>query len=129
MKKIKTILFITIITLLGTSCSKDPANSAGSSSHKVIFKAVASTGSKIDVAVFVINGVATSASGLSGTSWQSAEVAASTGNQISCAVNGIGANASSTLAMQIWIDGALAKELNPASTGTVLVGNISMLVP
>ena len=97
-----------------SSCSDDdddnPANGAGET-HKVVFKAIASSGSNIDVAVYGIDGNPTTASSLSGTTWSSPEVTAEKGAYTAnVAVNAIGTGASSTLKVQIWVDGELKKE-------------------
>ena len=96
------------------SCSNDDddnnVNGAGKS-HKVVFKAIASSGSNIDVAVYGIDGNPTTASSLSGTTWSSPEVTSGPGAyNANVAVNAIGSNASSTLKVQIWVDGELKKE-------------------
>jgi len=96
------------------SCSKDDddnnVNGAGKS-HKVVFKAIASSGSNIDVAAYGIDGNPTTATSLSGTTWSSPEVTSEPGAySANVAVNAIGPDASATLKVQIWIDGELKKE-------------------
>ncbi|MDR6370484.1 hypothetical protein J2795_002196 [Chryseobacterium bernardetii] len=95
------------------SCSKDNddnENGAGKS-HKVVFKAIASSGSNIDVAVYGIDGNPTTASSLSGSTWSSPEVTSEPGAySANVAVNAVGPNASATLKVQIWVDGELKKE-------------------
>lgn len=96
------------------SCSKDSdddnVNGAGKS-HKVVFKAIASSGSNIDVAVYGIDGNPTTASSLSGSTWSSPEVTSEPGAySANVAVNAIGPDASATLKVQIWVDGELKKE-------------------
>lgn len=95
------------------SCSKDNddnVNGAGKS-HKLVFKAIASSGSNIDVAVYGIDGNPTTATSLSGTTWSSPEVTSEPGAySANVAVNAVGPNASATLKVQIWIDGELKKE-------------------
>ena len=123
MKKMKmsqllkgTFIAVMAAMLIGlvASCSKDDddnhVNGAGKS-HKVVFKAIASSGSNIDVAVYGIDGNPTTASSLSGTTWSSPEITSESGAyNANVAVNAIGANASSTLKVQIWVDGELKKE-------------------
>lgn len=95
------------------SCSKDNddnVNGAGKS-HKVVFKAIASSGSNIDVVVYGIDGNPTTASSLSGSTWSSPEVTSEPGAySANVAVNAIGPDASATLKVQIWVDGELKKE-------------------
>ncbi|MGU3373719.1 hypothetical protein [Chryseobacterium sp. M5A1_1a] len=110
-----------------TSCSKDDddnnVNGAGKS-HKVIFKAIASSGSNIDVAAYGIDGNPTTATSLSGTTWTSPEVTSEAGAyNANVAVNAIGTDASSTLKVQIWVDGELKKE--GASSGQYLSASAS----
>ncbi|UKB85147.1 hypothetical protein LF887_05860 [Chryseobacterium sp. MEBOG06] len=124
MKKMKmsqllrgTFIAVMAAMLIGlvASCSKDDdddnhVNGAGKS-HKVVFKAIASSGSNIDVAVYGVDGNPTTASSLSGTTWSSPEITSEPGAyNANVAVNAIGANASSTLKVQIWVDGELKKE-------------------
>ncbi|MEJ5051904.1 hypothetical protein WH221_18915 [Chryseobacterium culicis] len=111
-------VFVAVIAalLIGftASCSKDNddnnVNGAGKS-HKVVFKAIASSGSNIDVAVYGIDGNPTTASSLSGSTWSSPEVTSEPGAYTAnAAVNAIGPDASATLKVQIWVDGELKKE-------------------
>ena len=111
-----TFLMLAAALIFGfvSSCSDDdadnPVNGAGET-HKVVFKAIASSGSNIDVAVYGIDGNPTTASSLSGTTWSSPEVTAEKGAYTAnVAVNAIGTGASSTLKVQIWVDGELKKE-------------------
>ncbi|KMQ69464.1 hypothetical protein ACM39_04085 [Chryseobacterium sp. FH2] len=118
--------FVVLLTamLIGfvSSCSNDDDddNTPGAGkAHKVVFKAEASAGSNISVAVYGIDGDATSASSLSGTTWTSPEVTSESGAySANVAVSATGANASSTLKVQIWVDGELKKE--GTSSGQVL---------
>ncbi|WP_288376463.1 hypothetical protein [uncultured Chryseobacterium sp.] len=96
------------------SCSKDNddnnVNGAGKS-HKVVFKAIASSGSNIDVAVYGIDGNPTTASSLSGSTWSSPEITSEPGAySANVAVSAVGPGASATLKVQIWVDGELKKE-------------------
>ncbi|WP_426480508.1 hypothetical protein [Chryseobacterium sp. R2ACT005] len=110
--------FVAVIAvmLIGftASCSNDDddnnVNGAGKS-HKVVFKAITSSGSNIDVAVYGIDGNPTTASSLSGSTWSSPEVTSESGAySANVAVNAIGADGSATLKVQIWVDGELKKE-------------------
>jgi hypothetical protein len=88
------------------SCTKDKATT-----HKVQFKAEASAGSNISVAVYGIDGNTTTATSLTGTTWTSPEITAPAGSMsANAAVNADGANASSTLKVQIYVDGKMVKE-------------------
>ncbi len=123
MKKMKmnqllrgTFVAVIAALLIGftASCSKDNddnnVNGAGKS-HKVVFKAIASSGSNIDVAVYGIDGNPTTASSLSGSTWSSPEITSEPGAYTAnAAVNAIGTDASATLKVQIWVDGELKKE-------------------
>lgn len=107
------VLLTTMLIGFATSCSNDDDddNSPAKSSHKVVFKAIASSGSNIEVAVYGIDGNPTTASSLGGTTWTSPEVTSEAGAyNANVAVNAIGADASSTLKVQIWVDGELKKE-------------------
>lgn len=96
-----------------TSCSNDDDDDipGTNKTHKVVFKAEASAGSSIDIAVYGIDGNPTTATSLSGTTWSSPEITSEAGAMsANVAVNAFGANASSTLKVQIWVDGELKKE-------------------
>jgi hypothetical protein len=111
-----TFYVFAMAMLLGitSSCSKDDDdnNVVGSSgTHKVVFKAEASSGSNISVAVYGYDANATTATSLSGTSWSSPEITVPAGAlTLNVAANATGANASSTLKVQIFVDGVLKKE-------------------
>ncbi|WP_431341374.1 hypothetical protein [Chryseobacterium sp. JK1] len=97
------------------SCSKDDDDdnhvNGASKSHKVVFKAIASSGSNISVAAYGIDGEVTTATSLSGTTWTSPEITSAPGAyNANAAVNATGPNASSTLKVQVWVDGELKKE-------------------
>ena len=121
MRKIKlnkvlkgTFLLLATTVLLGfvTSCSSDDdEQSNAATSHKIVFKAEASSGSDIDIAVYGIDGNTTTATSLAGTTWTSTEITAPAGSfSANVAVNAVGANANSTLKVQIYVDGQLKKE-------------------
>lgn len=117
-----TLVVLVTAVLLGfsTSCSKDddddtPAGKA----HKVVFKATASAGSNIDVAVYGYDSTITTASSLSGTTWTSPEITSPAGAyNVNVGVNATGASSSSTLKVQIYVDGELKKE--GTSSGQIL---------
>ncbi|WP_223558592.1 hypothetical protein [Chryseobacterium lathyri] len=120
------VLLTTMLIGFATSCSSDDDDDNGpaKSSHKVVFKAIASSGSDIEVAVYGIDGNPTTASSLSGTTWTSPEVTSEAGAyNANVAVSAIGADASSTLKVQIWVDGELKKE--GASSGQYLSASAS----
>lgn len=121
------MMLATMLIGFVSSCSSDdddnPANGAGKS-HKVVFKAIASSGSNIDIAVYGIDGNPTTATSLSGTTWSSPEVTSEAGAYgANVAVSALGADASSTLKVQIWVDGELKKE--GTSSGQILSASAS----
>lgn len=110
-----TFLLLATSVLLGfvTSCSSDDDDdqSNAATSHKVVFKAEASSGSDINIAVYGIDGNTTTATSLTGITWTSTEITAPAGSfSANVAVNAVGANANSTLKVQIYVDGQLKKE-------------------
>lgn len=109
-----TFLLLATTVLLGfaTSCSSDDDDQPNpATSHKIVFKAQASSGSDINIAVYGIDGNATTATSLTGTTWASPEITAPAGTStVNVGVNAVGANASSTLKVQIYVDGELKKE-------------------
>ncbi|UWX58819.1 hypothetical protein N0B40_10195 [Chryseobacterium oranimense] len=127
LKGMFVVLLTTMFIGFATSCSNDDDddnNGPAKKSHKIVFKAIASSGSNIEVAVYGIDGNPTTASSLSGTTWTSPEVTSEAGAyNANVAVNAIGADASSTLKVQIWVDGELKKE--GASSGQYLSASAS----
>lgn len=102
-----------------TSCSKKDSSPSGKS-HKVIFKAIASEGSNIQQAAYGVDVDLTTVSSLQGTTWTSPEITSPAGAvNANVNVEGYGASASSTLKVQIYVDGVLKKEAS--SSGEVLV--------
>jgi hypothetical protein len=117
----KTIASLAIVAglLFAVSCSKKDHSKPAAASHKVVFKAVASDGCNITQAVYGIDQNVTTKSSLSGTTWQSEEITAPAGSiNANVVVGGEGKDASSTLKVQIYVDGELVKE--GTSTGEVL---------
>jgi hypothetical protein len=107
-----------------TGCSKDDDAKPSSTSHKVIFKAIASTGCNISVAAYGYDNTPTSATGLSGTTWTSPEITVPAGTVVATAsVSAEGVNASSSLKVQIFVDGELKKE--GSATGEYLSASVS----
>lgn len=125
--KIKTFVlsFFAMILVTGLmSCKKDDAETPSKSSHKVVFKLVASAGSNISTVVYGYNGQVTTATSLSGTTWTSPEITAPAGTiSLNIAAGATGANANSTLKAQIFVDGEMKAEGN--SSGTVLSASAS----
>lgn len=129
--KLKNLLkgsFLMLITafIFGfiTSCKNDDDVSETENTHKVIFKAEASSGTNINTAVYGIDGNPITVNGLSGTTWMSPEITTETQVYNSnVVVNATGANSSSTLKVQIWVDGELKKE--STVTGQVLSASTS----
>lgn len=107
------VLLAAVLIVFVASCSKDDDDNVNGAkkSHKVVFKAIASSGTNINGAVYGIDSNATTATSLSGTTWSSPEVTSEAGAyNANVVVNAIGTDASSTLKVQIWIDGELKKE-------------------
>jgi len=121
--KILTLSLVLGLTLL-FSCSKDK-DKEPSGSHKVVFKAVGSTGVAISTAVYTNgSGKTESFTSLTGETWTSTEYTI----PASALVVGFGAqatgpNANSTLVTEIWVDGV--KKADGKSTGTILSSSAS----
>lgn len=129
--KLKTLLRTSYLMLITafifafvTSCKNDDDEVSETVNHKIIFKAEASSGTNINAAVYGIDGNPITITGLSGTTWTSAEI--TTENKVynsNVTVNATGANSSSTLKVQIWVDGELKSE--SISSGEVLTASTS----
>ncbi|RQO31648.1 hypothetical protein DBR32_06765 [Taibaiella sp. KBW10] len=115
MNKLKIALFVSVAActaIFFASCKKK------GSAHKVVFKAEASSGGSVDVAVYGYDANTTTASSLTGTTWSSPELNVPAGTvNANVVVNGQG-NSTSTLKVQIYVDGVLKKE--GTSSGQVL---------
>lgn len=110
------LLFFAVISIL--SCSSDD-DSAANVSNKVIFKAEASSGSSINMVVYGYDATLETVSGINNQSWTSPEITIpASANVASIIANAMGANASSTLKVQVYVNGVLKKE--GTSTGTAL---------
>lgn len=111
------LFFATIFT----GCSKD--NSPAKTGHRIKYKVTASAGSTVNTVVYIAgNGQSTTLSGLSVPTWESAEfdLPASTGS-VSLVATGTAANATSTLKVEIYVDGVSKREstaTGPVSFGT-----------
>ena len=115
------------ITLLLASCSKKGDSNVtppSKASHKVYFKATVSAGSSINNAAYGYDATQTSATSLSGTTWTSPELTAPGGTvEAVCSVGATGANASSTLTVQIFVDGTMVKQ--GTASGQILGANVT----
>ncbi|MBD3906540.1 hypothetical protein NAL32_18065 [Chryseobacterium sp. Ch-15] len=134
MKKIKLNqvfkgLFVAVITVMVLSfvesCRKDNDDSSEDvKTQKVVFKAEGSSGVNISKAVYGIDGNPITVTGLSGMTWTSPELTAEgVVYNTNVVVNATGADAASTLKVQIWVDGQLKKE--SVSSGTTLSASTS----
>ncbi len=116
-------LALAFAAIFVSSCSSDNTNTPGPSpatSHKVLFKAQVSAGSNIEQAVYGYDSDLTTATSLSGTTWQSPELTAPAGTvNAGITIDGVGADANATIKVQIYIDGVLKKE--GTGSGSALV--------
>ncbi|RNL49595.1 hypothetical protein [Pedobacter jejuensis] len=120
MKKIKTLLSLSLILTLFFACKKDNDTPSGGA-HKVIYKAVGSAGTNINIAVTAtgVSGGTETFTSLTGSTWTSPEYTFPANAVVAtAAVSGTGPSATSTLKVQIFVDGVMKAEGN--STGTIL---------
>lgn len=116
--KLATLILLIFATLFFFSCSKDD-DSPINTSNKVIFKAETSSGSLINMIVYGYDTTLTTISNVNSQSWTSPEITVpSNANVASIMVNAMGASASSSLKVQVYVNGTLEKE--GTSTGTAL---------
>lgn len=118
-------LAVVLLTCIFVGCSKDNDDNNDTGQRKVVFKAEASAGSTITTAVYGAQGDGqTTATGLSGTTWTSPEITVpANALSVAVAVGGTGVDVSSTLKVQIFVNGELKKE--GTSSGTVLSASAS----
>lgn len=116
----KLFLPVMLFTVVFSACSKDKDKPSGGN-HKVVFKAMGSAGTNITTAIYVDGGGENvSETNLSGSTWESGELTFSSSVQaINFGVQATGPNASSTMKVQIIVDGVVKKE--SSATGTILV--------
>lgn len=117
MKKLLSIAVVLCMVFL-FSCKKEESNGGP---HKVVYKAIGSPGTQISVAVVATDGIggAETFTSLTGDTWTSKEyVFENSMGMAAAAVNGTGPSATSTLKVEIWIDGEKKAEGN--STGEIL---------
>lgn len=107
------IVFITLVAINLIGCSKGEKPS--SKPHKIIFKAEVSAGSSLNQATYGYDATLTTVSSLGGTTWTSPEVTVPADATVATiSTNAMGTNTSSTLKVQVFVDGVLKKE----STGS-----------
>ncbi len=120
--KINPFVLSIFIVLLFVGCSDDDNGGSGSptpSTFEIVFKAEASAGSTLNTCTFGYDSTLTSASSIGGTTWSSTTITAPSNATIATvSMNAIGNNSSSTLKVQIYVNGILKKEA--FSTGTAL---------
>lgn len=120
-----TLCTIILLSSLWLSCSKDKDNTPSKKAHEVQFKVVTSEGSNIQLAVYAIDDDITSESSIPGTEWASDLIIAPAGTKnVSLNAQGIGADASSTMKVQIFVDGELKKE--GKAKGEILVNSATL---
>lgn len=125
---VKGFLSLIVLSLFATFISCDNGHDESvptpAVKYKVVFKAEASAGSNITSATYSFDGDPDiSITGLSGTTWTSSETA----DYLSTAkvkVNATGASATSTLKVQILVDGVVKKEV--ISTGQALTATATI---
>jgi ABC-type oligopeptide transport system substrate-binding subunit len=103
-------LFMTATLLV--SCSKSSDNKpSGSTSHKIIYKATATNGAVIDgVSYTDAQGDQTSLNGLNATTYTSPEITVPASQEsVIFAAEGEGTGASSTITVNIYVDGVIKK--------------------
>ncbi len=119
MKILKKILFpVLMVATLFTACKKDD-DKPSRSSHKVVFKAIGSSGVTLSHGLYGWDQSVTTLSNLTGNTWTSPEVTSpAEAINLNVLINGAGATSAATLKVQIFVDGELKSE--GTSAGTVL---------
>lgn len=119
-KKITSLFVLTMIPFAFTACSKDDGGSDSApiaGTHKLILKAEASSGFTISHLLYEYDNSLTTVSGVDRAAWTSPEIALPANASVAnFTVNGVGADATSRLKAQVFVDDVLKKE----ETGTIL---------
>nr|WP_068889181.1 hypothetical protein [Pedobacter panaciterrae] len=117
--------FLSLALVLGLtlliSCSKDKdKDNTPSGSHKVVFKAIGSTGVVINTALYVDgSGKTEQFTSLSGQTWTSTEYTIPASSiAVNFGAQALGPDANSTLTVEIWVDGT--KKADGKGTGKIL---------
>lgn len=121
MKSLKSLLLPVLALSIGMAAcgGKDDDPAPGRSAKKVQFKATGSTGVKIMNAVYGFDQSITTASDINAQTWQSAVIdVPGSALGATCVIGAVGPNASSTLKVEMYIDGQLKK--TGTSSGTAL---------
>lgn len=117
-------MMMAIFCLAGCS---DDGDSNSPTTHQVYFQAEASAGSSINQVVYGFDTSLTTATSLGGMTWKSAEITVpATATVLSINMNAIGVNASSTLKVQIYVDGVLKKEATGSGTALIAQAQYSL---
>ncbi|SHG09089.1 hypothetical protein [Pedobacter caeni] len=123
--KILSLSLILSLTLL-FACKKDKDDAPSNGTHKVVFKAIGSAGTKVSTAVYTDgSGKTETFTSLDTQNWTSSEYTIpSSARSVHFGANGIGVDASSTLVVEIWVDGV--KAADGKSTGKILSSSASL---
>jgi len=111
-RRLPAFAMLLVCSMLLICCGKSKDSpSPSSQSHKLLFKAVASAGCDLTNVAYGTDNDIVSRSSLSGTTWQSDEISVPAGTSVATiAIGADGVDASSTLTVQIYVDGKLKKE-------------------
>jgi len=120
MKILKKILFpVLMVATLFTACKKDDDDKPSRTSHKVVFKAIGSSGVTLSHGLYGWDQSITTLSNLTGNTWTSPEVTSpAEAINLNVLINAQATSSSATLKVQIFVDGQLKSEGN--SAGSVL---------
>ncbi len=121
-----SIFTLLMATTLLVSCGKssDSKPKSAATSHKVVYKATTTNGTIDIVDYTTATGDQTTVTGISVTSYTSPEITVPTSvGSVVFAVSGGGSSASSTVTVEIYVDGNLVK--SNSGTGTALAAGTS----
>lgn len=116
-KLLKNLLFVLLLTISLSGCSNDDGNS--SNERKVTFKVIGTNGANITTIVYALDSETFPVLNVNSSNWTSEEITLPADvNILSLSGNAIGSSASSSIRLEILVNGQVKKQ--QSASGTVM---------
>lgn len=116
-KLLKSLLFVLLLTVTLSGCSNDDGNS--SNERKVTFKVIGTNGANITTIVYALDSETFPVLNVNSSNWTSEEITLPADvNNLSLSGNAIGSSASSSIRLEILVNGQVKKQ--QSASGTVM---------